>query len=136
MKDEILLAFDVGRRRTGVASGQTRTMTSQPAGQLLVRNGRFDWLEVDKLIAGWTPDKIVIGDPGSSDPHLRKVINRLKSYIRQQHKLPIVDIDETLTSSAANSELEGLGLSLGRKTKLRDQFAACLILQGYFSTIG
>jgi len=132
---ETLLAFDVGLKRTGVASGQTLTQTSQIAGQLLVTNGRFDWPEVDRLIAKWEPHRIVIGNPGTNNPHLNKVINRLKSHIQQQHKLPIIDVDETLTSAAASLELSGSGLNTAQKTNIRDQLAACLILDTYFSTL-
>ena len=132
---QTLLAFDVGLRRTGVACGQTHTKTANPAGQLLVNRGRLDWPEVDKLIAKWEPAKIIIGDPKSDDPQLKKVINRLKSHIQQQHKIPIIDVDETLTTAAANAEFEGSQHNLRRKTQLRDQLAACLILESYLSTL-
>lgn len=132
---ETILAFDVGVKRTGVACGQSQTHTAQAVGQLLVNNGRFDWIKVDELINEWQPDRVVIGEPGTANPHLRKVINRLKSHIQQQHKLPIAEVDETLTSDEANSQLNNSGLSVQRKTELRDQVAACLILESYFASL-
>lgn len=132
---ETLMAFDVGLRRTGVACGQTHTKTANPAGQLLVVRGRLDWPEVDKLIAKWEPSKIIIGDPKSDNPELQKVINRLKSHIQKQHKIPIIDVDETLTTAAANAELEGSQHNLIQKTQLRDQIAACVILESYLSSL-
>ena len=132
---ETLLAFDVGLKRTGVASGQTQTKTAQVAGLLHVKNGKFDWLEVDKLILKWEPNRIIIGDPKTDDPHLNKAINRLKSYIQQNHKLPIIDVDETLSSVTANNELTKSKLNVDRKIELRDQLAACLILETYFSSL-
>lgn len=134
-KIETLLAFDVGLKRTGVASGQTQTKTAHVAGLLHVKNGQFDWHEVDKIILKWEPNRIVIGDPKTDDPHLNKVINRLKSHIQQNHKLPISDVDETLSSVAANNELTKAKLNVDRKTELRDQLAACLILETYFGSI-
>lgn len=93
---------------------------------------------VDKLIAQWEPGLIVIGNPFAqnmvTDPALKKVINRFKSYIQQNHKLPIVEVDERLTSSAANTKLVDLDLSVKKKTLLRDQIAACLILESYFNS--
>jgi len=77
----------------------------------------------------------VIGDPCSTDPHLNKAINRIKSHIQQNHKLPIIDVDERLTSSAANAALSNRGLSEKRKTEMRDQIAACLILETYFHSL-
>lgn len=132
---KVFLAFDIGLKRSGVASGQTLTKTARPAGQLLVKNGRFDWPQVDKLIQEWQPNALIIGDPNSDDPALRKAINRFKSHIQQQHKIPIIDVDETLTSVAANVEIADQGFSLDRKTELRDQIAACLILETYFNSL-
>ncbi|MFT7525988.1 MAG: putative Holliday junction resolvase [Arenicella sp.] len=132
---QTFLAFDVGLKRTGVARGQNHTKSANPAGQLLVNRGRMDWSEVDELIKEWEPAIIIIGDPKSDDPQLKKVINRLKSHIQQQHKIPIVDVDETLSTSAANAEFDGRQHSIKRKTELRDQLAACLILESYLSTL-
>ncbi len=129
------LAFDVGLKRTGVAGGQTFTKNANPAGQIAVVRGRHDWAAIDSLIEEWQPDLIIIGDPQSDDPHLNKAINRLKSHIQRFHKLPIVDVNETLTSSAANQEFAERGISQARKTELRDQVAACLILETYFHSI-
>ena len=131
MKHQSLLAFDVGLKRTGIAVGQTRTMSAKPAGQLIVKNGKFDTREINASIENWQPDAIIIGDPKTSDPHLNKAINRLISHIQQQHKLPIIRVDETLSSVAANHELNPLSLSLDKKITLRDQLAACVILESY-----
>lgn len=130
-----VLAFDIGLKRTGVASGQTLTKTSQSAGQLLVNRGRHNWPELDKILQRWQPGLIVIGDPNSDDPSLLKAINRFKSHIQQQHKIPIVEIDERLSSDAANAEFAQSGLRQTKKTELRDQIAACLILESYFNSL-
>ncbi len=132
---ETFLAFDVGLKRTGAASGSLFTKSAAPAGMIVVNNGRHDWAGVDALIEEWQPDAIVIGDPQSSDPHLNKAINRFKSHIHRWHKRPIIDVDERLTSSAANESLAERGLSEQRKTELRDQVAAALILETYLNSI-
>ena len=129
------LALDVGLKRTGVAVGQRRLKRASTAGQLKIKHGRFDIQEFDRLIDKWAPDVIIIGNPMSTDPHLNKVINRLKSHIQVNHKIEIIDFDETLSSNAANAELEGSGFNIKQKTELRDQIAACLILESYFSTL-
>lgn len=129
------LAFDIGLKRTGVASGQTFTKSTSPAGQITVTRGRHDWAAVDNLILEWTPDIIIVGDPQSQDPHLNKAINRFKSHIQLHHKIPIQAVNERLTSSAANQALNERGLSQARKTEMRDQVAACLILETYFNAL-
>lgn len=132
---ETFLAFDIGLKRTGAASGSLFTKTATPAGVLVVSNGRHDWVGVDALIEEWEPDAIIVGDPQSSDPHLNKAINRFKSHIHRWHKLPVIDVNERLTSSAANERLSQQGLSQQRKTELRDQVAAALILETYFNSL-
>lgn len=135
MTAKTILAFDIGLKRTGVAVGQTLLKTAQPAGLLTVKNGQFMWSEVDTLINKWEADLIVIGDPKTKDPHLNKAINRFKSHVQQQHKLPIIEQDETLTSDAANAELAAAGLSKDARIKMRDQIAARLILEAYFEQL-
>jgi putative Holliday junction resolvase len=127
------LAFDIGLKRTGVAHGQSITNSAQTAGTLDVVRGRFDWHAVDRLLERWKPNAIVIGDPQTHDANLRKVINRFKSHIQQHHKLPIICIDERLTSAAANAELAGHSQQF--KTDHRDQIAACLILETYLNSL-
>ncbi len=130
---EVILAFDIGLKRTGVASGQSFSKSAHPAGQITVIRGRHDWPAVDDIIEQWQPDIIVIGDPQSDDPHLNKAINRFKSHIQRFHKISIIDVNERLTSVAANQELSAHRLSQTRKTEMRDQVAACLILETYFN---
>lgn len=132
---ETFLAFDIGLKRTGAASGSLFTKSATPAGAIVVHNGRHDWVSVDSLIEEWAPDAIIVGDPQSTDPHLNKAINRFKSHIQQWHKLPIIDVDERLSSSAANQSLARRGLSQQRKTELRDQVAASLILETYVNSL-
>jgi len=137
-----VLAFDIGLKRTGVASGQTLTKSANTVDQLKVTKGRFDWPKLDNLIDEWQPQIIVIGDPQTDDADLNKVINRFKSHIQQQHKIPIIEINEALSSVAANAELsnprlhdEKRRMTSERKTALRDQVAACLILESYFNSL-
>ena len=131
----VALAFDLGLKRTGVATGQTLSRTAQPAGQISALNGQLDWQQLDKLIADWQPEIIVIGDPHTQDPHLKKLINRFKSYIQQNHKLPIKEVNEELTSFDANERLKDYSLALDKKIELRDQVAACIILEDYFNSL-
>jgi len=137
MTHTTFLALDIGLKRTGAASGHSLTKTARPAGQLHVKNGRHDWPQLDKLIEQWQPSAIIIGEPNSEDFALKKAINRVKSHIQKKHKLPIHDVDERLTSVAANAEIAeySLGMSLERKVELRDQVAACLILETYFNSL-
>ena len=129
---ETALCFDIGLKRTGVAVGQSISKSAQVAGQISAKQGQLDWQTLSQLLEKWRPNVIVIGDPKTNDPHLNKLINRFKSHIQQQYKLPIVEIDEELTSNESNIHLADSSLSTQKKVELRDQIAACLILESYF----
>lgn len=129
---ETLLAFDVGLKRTGVAVGQTFTRTAQELTNLTIANNQPDWQQLKQLIEEWQPDKIIIGQPDSDNPTLKKLINRLKHHIQQHYKLPIIEMDERLTTNSANAELANSELNSNKKQKIRDQVAARLILESYF----
>lgn len=133
--NHFVLAFDIGLKRTGVAAGQSLSKTSQPAGQIQGDNGQLDWLHLKKIFAEWQPTVVVIGDPRSKDPHLNKLINRFKSHIQKNYKTPIVEINEELTSAYANTKLQEFNFNTQKKISLRDQIAACLILDGYFNSV-
>ena len=60
------MAFDFGLRQIGVAVGNcvlgtTRSLRVQPA-----RDGQPDWDAVSALVAEWSPDLLLVGDPLNS----------------------------------------------------------------------
>lgn len=127
-----ILAFDVGLKRTGVAIGNLHNHDARPLTTLQGQRGQLNWEQLDLLISEWQPETCVVGDPQTADPHLNKLLNRVIHYL-QSHKIQVLRVDETLTSSAASAELAGRSLSIEQKTELRDQIAACFILQSYLS---
>lgn len=135
-ENQTVLAFDVGTKRTGVAVGQTLTKTTEPAGQLTVKQGQLDWDQVQKLIDEWQPQICVIGDPKTVDPHLNKVINRLRHFLQTQN-IKVMSIDESLSSEQSNQRMSLITnkLTQKKKTLLRDQIAACIILERYFDSL-
>ncbi len=132
---ETILAFDVGLKRTGVAVGQTLTQTANPVTSLTAKNGQLEWSTLDALLERWQPSRCIVGDPKTSDPHLNKLIRRLIHHLNM-HKMPVVRVNEHLTSASATAELNDRTLTTEKKIELRDQVAACLILESYFFEFG
>jgi hypothetical protein len=62
MADEVVLAFDYGERRIGVAVGQTALGTASPVGTLPA-HGQPDWTAVDRCLRDWAPDRVLVGLP-------------------------------------------------------------------------
>jgi putative holliday junction resolvase len=60
------LGFDFGTRRVGVAAGNTLTKNAQALRTISVTgDARFE--AIDKLIAQWAPDALVVGVPFHPD---------------------------------------------------------------------
>lgn len=130
---EILLAFDFGARRIGVASANLRTATASPVGVLRHANAP-PWRELDGLIEQWRPDRLLVGMP---DPETAGAVAAaaaaFATALAERYELPVTTVDETLTSRAARSELimarrSGLMKRRIRKGSL-DSRAACLIAE-------
>ena len=134
---DVLLAFDFGFRRIGVASGNLQTRTASPLTTLTV-SGELPWAELDRAIDDWRPGQLVVGLPS---PELaRDVGERAEEFmaaLRQRYDLPVAAVDESFTSRAARSELKDARSSGLLRTRVRkgrvDSHAACLIAEQWMS---
>jgi putative Holliday junction resolvase len=130
---EILLAFDFGARRIGVATANRRTCTASPVNAL--RNGAdVPWADLDALIAQWQPAGLLVGLPGAGDnADISVAAAAFAQALTRRYSLPVATVDETLTSRAARSELNmarrgGLMTRRIKRTDV-DSLAACLIAE-------
>ena len=63
----LVMAFDFGMKKIGVAVGQPITRTANPLTILAAKDGIPKWVEVEKLINEWQPVHIVVGLPLNMD---------------------------------------------------------------------
>jgi putative Holliday junction resolvase len=130
---DLLLAFDFGMRRIGVASANRHTATGSPL-KALLRGRETPWAAIDALIREWRPDQLLVGLPGSvTASETAAAAQAFAGELAERYGLPVVTVDETLTSRAAHSELimarrSGLMGKRIRKEQL-DSLAACLIAE-------
>jgi putative Holliday junction resolvase len=129
--DAIVLAFDFGTRRIGVAIGNTltgrarplTTLDSLPAPSLLDR--------IATLVESWRPTQLVVGLPVHADgtPHaMTSRARRFASELERRFGLPVALVDERWTTQVAGDSLRGAGRT-GRAE--RDETAAAIILQAW-----
>lgn len=134
---DILLAFDFGLRRLGVATANLQTRTASPLMTLQV--GRdVPWIEIDRVVADWQPARLIVGLPQGDG--VRPIAERVRTFVKmlaERYGVPVETVDETLTSAAARTEL-----NVGRRSGyLRrrigkgrtDRVAACLIAEQWMS---
>ena len=134
----VLLAFDFGTRRIGVASANRITGTASPL-EILTTGASIPWPRIDDLVAQWQPHRLLVGMPNrQSALELAAATVEFAAALADRYGLPVSTIDETLTSRAAWSELIMARRSGFMKKKIRkgslDSHAACLIAEQWLST--
>lgn len=132
---EVLLAFDYGAKRIGLAVGQTTTGTASPAGVIPVHEGP-DWAAVNRCIREWSPTRLLVGLPYNMDgteTALTATCRAFADELARRYGLPVDCVDERLTSAAATADLREARRSGARTRRVRrediDAHAARLILE-------
>jgi putative Holliday junction resolvase len=129
----VLLGFDYGTHKIGVAVGQTLTATANPLTTLGMVNRKPDWSGIGRLIEEWRPEGLVVGHPFEMTDREANNAPGAKRFARQlngRFGLPVHLIDERLTTRAA---WEALGQQAAREQTLVDAYAAKLILETWLN---
>lgn len=128
----VVLGFDFGLKRIGVAVGQTITQTASPETIVKTQDGKPDWEHITQLFEKWQPAAIIVGLPlrldGTEQPftqNARKFGQRLSG--RYGNK-PLFFVEEQLTSIEAENRLKG-------KVEHIDDHAAQIILESWLNTL-
>ena len=133
----VLLAFDFGEKRIGVATGNTLTGAAQPLGTVAetTTDGRF--ARIGALIREWQPARLVVGRPLHPHGAAHAVTARSERFARQlegRFGLPVSLVDERYSSVAAQARLRAQGRGArGRAAQGDDAMAAAIILEQYLS---
>lgn len=134
MASQVLLGFDYGQRRIGVAVGQTITATATALTTLAARDGQPDWAEVAALIEEWRPDALVVGLPlrlDGTESELSRAAQRFARRLEGRYKRPVHLMDERLSSRTAEQTRIRSGVRQGL-----DALSAQVILQDWFELFG
>lgn len=133
---KVLMSFDFGKKRIGVAIGQTVTQTARPLTTLNARDGAPEWHTVTALMKKWQPDALVVGIPlnmdGTEQP-LSQAAREFANTLKDQYNLPVFEMDERLTTKDAREQLFTEGGYKALQDGQVDQVAAQLILQNWFA---
>ena len=123
----LVMAFDYGIKKIGVAVGQSITGTANPLTILSAKVGIPDWLEVEKLIRQWQPAHIVVGLPINMDDSASEMSARAEKFARRltgRFNIEHSTVDERLSSFEARDYVDD--------NQPVDAIAAKLILETYF----
>ena len=135
---ETILAFDYGRRRIGVAVGQTITASASPLGVVSNDYSGPDHEKIASLIKEWRPNRLVVGMPAHADGSASDMQNYVNQFIETLavFEIEIDTVDERFTSIEAEAQLKDARAAgaRGRITKESiDSAAAVLIAERYLA---
>jgi putative holliday junction resolvase len=128
-----VLAFDYGVKRIGVAVGETALGIASPLGAIREESNHARFAEIAKLVCEWHPAVFIVGRPRHSNGSVHEVARLAEKFARRlsaRHRLPVVFVDETLSSAAAEQALRE-ARTRSRRAGDVDAMAAAIILQSY-----
>lgn len=134
-KPHVLLAFDFGTQRIGVAVGQTMTGTATALAILPAIDGTPDWQKVEKLIHEWQPDAFVVGIPLNMDGTESQMSIRARKFGKRLYGRfgkPCHEVDERLSSFEVKHRLAEQDKKMNAQQPI-DSLAAKLILESWLS---
>ncbi|HET7732153.1 MAG TPA: Holliday junction resolvase RuvX [Usitatibacter sp.] len=138
MIEGTLIGFDFGERRIGVAVGETSTHIANPLGAIDEPANEPRFAAIEKIVREWRPAAFVVGRPRHADGSEHAVAKLAEKFGRRlaaRYSLPVLFVDETLSSAEAESRLRGIRTRGARKSDL-DAMAAAVILQSYLDSPG
>jgi putative Holliday junction resolvase len=141
-KPQLVLAFDFGRRRIGIACGDTLSRTAAPLAALPAGRDGPRWEAIAALLREWQPALAVIGLPynvDDSDSAMTRAARGFATQIEQRYGLPVVLVDERYSSREAEARLKSARESGLRRRRVQkadvDAAAACVILDRWFNEV-
>ena len=128
-----LLGLDLGEKTIGIALSDTLLTVATPMETL--KRGKFsaDAARLDTIVAAQGVGGLVVGLPLNMDSSAGTSAQSARAFARNfaaRSPLPIVMIDERLSTAAVTLTLLDADLSRRRRAAVVDKMAAAYILQG------
>lgn len=123
----VVIGFDYGLKRIGVAIGNAVTKESRPLRIIPWKTNEEKWREVQKLIKEWEPDAFIVGVPYHSDGQENTMTKPCKTFGRQlngRFNKPVYFVDERFSSVEAEATHPD--------SEFIDDEAASVILQQWY----
>jgi putative Holliday junction resolvase len=136
----LVMAFDFGQRRIGVACGDTVSATATPLAAIAAGPGGQQWAAIGALVRDWQPALAVVGLPYNTDGTESDMAGAARAFadeLSARYGLRVELIDERYSSLEAHERLKGARESGVRKRRVGkadiDAAAACIILERWIT---
>lgn len=133
------LGFDFGKRRIGVAVGQTITGTASALETVhCAKLGKPPWEQIEALIQQWRPTGLVVGLPLTMDGSEQEITHAARAFAAELKRfdVPVATMDERLSSREAESAYKlarQQGQAKRSQSKNLDSQAARVILERWLA---
>ncbi|MBF8222560.1 Holliday junction resolvase RuvX [Halomonas sp. 328] len=134
--ERLILAFDFGTRRIGVAVGNELIHSARELEPLPARDGIPDWAQVTRLVEEWRPDLFVVGLPINMDGSESEMSTRARKFGKRlygRYGKPCELVDERGSTREAKAIAREQGHRGNYREEGIDGLAAVLILEGWFA---
>jgi putative holliday junction resolvase len=137
---QIVLAFDFGLRRIGIAVGDTLTCTAAPRPAALVHASGPDWAAIAREVGTAQPQRLIVGLPLDAEGRPGALAAAARDFARAlatRFRLPVEHVDEWGSSLEAGAALKQHRATGQRARRVRradiDSAAAAIILERYLA---
>src|ERR1700759_1052540 len=138
----VVLGFDFGRRRIGVACGDTLSRSARPLKTVAAGLSGPRWDEIKALIEEWRPNLIVVGLPYNVDGSESTTAADAKAFaaeLESRFAVVVELVDERYSSLDAQARLKSQRASGARKRRVAkediDAAAASVILERWLTEL-
>lgn len=137
-----VLGFDVGRRRIGVAVGNTISASARAVAVVDARDDGPDWPAVERLLRQWRPDRLLVGDPLTLEGEVQAITRHARAFageLSTRFALPVELVDERSSSREADrrfAERRRAGAARRKDAAALDAVAAEIIVERWLQEHG
>ena len=139
-RPKIVLAFDFGLRRIGVACGDTLSRSASALQTVPAGPNGPRWELITAMLRDWQPDMAVVGLPYNVDGSENDMTGAARSFgaeLARRFGIEVVMVDERYSSLEGAARLQTARESGLRRRRVAksdvDAAAACVILERWFT---
>jgi putative Holliday junction resolvase len=139
-RPKVVLAFDFGRRRIGVACGDTVSRSASALQAVPSGPDGPRWELIGTMLRDWQPDMAVVGLPynvDGSDSEMTLAARGFAAELARRYSLEVALVDERYSSLEAEARLKSARESGLRRRRVAksdvDAAAASVILERWFT---
>jgi len=143
MKALLVMSFDFGLKRIGIAGGDTLTRSAAPLTTVAHHASGPDWHAIDREVARFGPHLLLVGAPYNADGSpgsLAAAADAFAQNLATRTGLEVARVDERYSSTAAHSRLREQRAAGERRRRVAkgdiDSAAAAIMLASWLEQRG